>query len=45
MFEFLKTQWVIRKIDEIYLQARVIKKQITQEQYVTIIATPQISIN
>lgn len=44
MVEFLKTQWIMRKIDETYLQARVVKKQITQEQYETIILTEQVTI-
>lgn len=44
MFEFLKAQWIMRKIDTTYLQARVVKKQITKEQYELIITTPQMTI-
>ena len=32
----------MRRVDTLYLQARMAKTQITQEEYETIIATPQI---
>ena len=34
----------MRKADEVYLQARVVKNQITQEEYNQIIETEQIII-
>ncbi|MBB6622578.1 hypothetical protein H7E67_03960 [Clostridium gasigenes] len=45
MFEFLKCQWVMRRIDEVYLEKRVAKNQITQEQYETISLTEQVTIS
>lgn len=43
MFEFLKNMWIMRRVDEEYLQARVTKKQITQEEYEQIVNTEQIA--
>ena len=43
-YQFLLNMWVMGKADEVYLQARVAKKQITQEEYEQIIATPQVSV-
>jgi len=42
-YNFLKNMWIMRKANEVYLQARVAKSQITQEEYKTIVATPQVS--
>lgn len=42
MYKFLLNMWIMKKIDEVYLQARVSKGQITQKEYEIIIATPQI---
>lgn len=42
MYQFLLNMWIMRRVDEVYLQARVEKGQITQEEYEMIIATPQI---
>ncbi|MBB6622020.1 hypothetical protein H7E67_01120 [Clostridium gasigenes] len=44
MFEFLKCQWVMRRIDEVYLEKRVAKNQIIKDQYEIIITTKQIAI-
>jgi len=44
MFEFFKIMWIMRRIDETYLKARVAKKQIDQEAYEQIIDTPQVPI-
>lgn len=44
MYPFLLNMWIMRKVDEIYLQARVSKGQITQTEYEMIIATPQVPI-
>ena len=41
VYTFLLNMWIMRKIDEDYLQARVAKVQITQKEYEMIIATPQ----
>jgi hypothetical protein len=42
MYEYLLGQWIMRKVDETFLQQQVTKGRITQEQYDTIIATPQV---
>lgn len=41
MYNFLLNMWIMNRIDEDYLQIRVKKGQITQEEYEMIIATPQ----
>lgn len=43
MYPFLLNMWIMRKVDETYLQARVVKNQITQQEYEMIIATPQVT--
>lgn len=43
MYKFLLNMWIMRKVDEAYLQAQVAKGRITQEEYNMIIATPQLS--
>ncbi len=40
-YNFLKNMWVMRKADEDYLQARVTKNQITQDEYNQIVASQQ----
>lgn len=42
MYQFLLNMWVMRRINETYLQARVSKGQIAKEEYETIIATLQV---
>ena len=42
MYNFLLNMWIMKKIDEVYLQKRVAKGQIIQDEYEMIIATPQI---
>lgn len=42
MYKFLLNMWVIKRIDETYLQARVTKGQITQQEYEMIVSTQQI---
>lgn len=44
MYQFLLNMWIMRKVDETYLQARVAKEQISQKEYEMIIATPQIPV-
>lgn len=42
MYQFLLNMWIMKKIDETYLQGQIAKGRITQEQYEMIIATPQL---
>lgn len=42
MYNFLLNMWIMRRIDEDYLTARVAKKQITEQEKQMILATPQI---
>ena len=42
MFGFLCCMWVMRKINEPYLDRMVIKGRITQEEEDMILATPQL---
>lgn len=42
MYDYLLGQWIMRKVDEAFLQQQVTKGRITQDQYNTIIATPQV---
>lgn len=42
MYNFLLNMWIMKKVDEEYLQKRVAKKQIAQQEYEMIVATPQI---
>ncbi len=43
-YNFLLNMWIMRKADEEYLQARVKKGQISQEEYEQIINTEQMDI-
>lgn len=43
MYGFLLNMWIMRKVDEDYLQSKV-PLRITQEEYGMIIVTPQIAI-
>mgnify|MGYP001447807423 CR=1 FL=1 len=43
MYAFLLNMWIMKKVDEVYLQGQVTKGRITQEEYTMIVATPQIS--
>lgn len=42
MYEFLKNMWIMKRIDEAFLQTQVAKGRITQQEYDMITATPQI---
>lgn len=42
MLNFITNMWIMRKIDEDYLEGQVAKKRITQEEKAMILATPQI---
>lgn len=44
MYQFLLNMWIMRRIDEEYLQGQVIKGRITEEEYDMIVATPQLTI-
>ena len=43
MFEFLRTMWIMRRIDEIYLTKMVTKKRITEEEKQTILTVKQMA--
>lgn len=43
MYQFLLNMWIMRRIDEVYLQGQVSKGRITQQEYEMIIATPQVA--
>lgn len=43
-YDFLLNMWIMRKVEEVYLQARVKKSQITKEEYEQIISTEQVEI-
>ena len=42
MYQFLLNMWIMKKIDEVYLDRMVEKKYITIEEKGMIIATPQL---
>lgn len=44
-YAFLLNMWIMRKVNEEYLQARVLKGQITQEEYNMIVVTPQMEVD
>lgn len=43
MYNFLLNMWIMKKIDESYLQNKVTQGKITQAEYDMIVATPQIT--
>jgi hypothetical protein len=43
MYQFLLNMWIMKRIDEVYLQGQVSKGRITQQEYEMIIATPQVA--
>ena len=43
MFEFLKTMWIMRRIDEVYLTKMVTKGRITEEDKQTILTVKQMA--
>ena len=43
MYQFLLNMWVMKRVDEVYLQGQVTKGRITQQEYEMIVATPQIA--
>lgn len=42
MYAFLLNMWIMKKIDEAFLQVQVAKGRITQQEYDMIVATPQL---
>jgi hypothetical protein len=42
MYAFLLNMWIMKKVDEQYLQMQVTKGRITPQEYDIIVATPQI---
>lgn len=44
VYTFLLNMWIMRKIDEDYLQGQVDRKRISLEEKQMIIATPQANI-
>lgn len=42
MYGFLLNMWIMKKVDEAYLQIQVQRGRITQEEYEMIVATPQL---
>lgn len=42
-YGFLLNMWVMKRIDETYLQGQVDKARITQKEYDMIIVTPQVN--
>lgn len=43
-YNFFLNMWILRKLDEEYLQGQVNKKRITAEEKEMILATPQANI-
>lgn len=44
MFGFLLNMWIMRKVDEVYLDRMVTKGYITQAEEEMILATPQMAV-
>lgn len=44
VYTFLLNMWIMRKVDESYLQGQVDRKRITEEEKQMIISTPQVNI-
>lgn len=44
VYTFLLNMWIMRKIDEIYLDGQVTKGRISEDEKKMIIATPQANI-
>ena len=42
MYQFLLNMWIMKRIDEMYLQVQLTKGRITQQEYDMIVATPQL---
>lgn len=42
VYTFLLNMWIMKKVDDVYLQGQVDRKRITAEERDMIIATPQI---
>ncbi|NMA65855.1 MAG: hypothetical protein GX957_06380 [Clostridiaceae bacterium] len=44
VYAFLLNMWIMKKVDENYLQGQVDRKRITEDEKNMIIATPQVNI-
>ena len=44
VYTFLLNMWIMRKVDEDYLQGQVDRKRISSEEKQMIVATPQANI-
>lgn len=42
MYPFLLNMWIMRRIDETYLDGQIVKGRISEEEKEMIIATPQV---
>lgn len=42
-YQFYLNMWIMKKVDATYLQSKVTAGRITQDEYNTIVATPQVS--
>lgn len=43
MYQFLLNMWIMRKVDEPYLQGQVTRERIIQQEYDMITSTPQVA--
>ena len=43
-YNFLKNMWIMRKVDEVYLKARVTKNQIDKVEYEQIVSIERIIV-
>lgn len=43
MYSFLLNMWIMKKVNETYLSAQVVRGRITAEEKAMIVATPQVA--
>lgn len=43
MYQFLLNMWIMRKVDDAYLQGQVTRGRLTEEEKAMIMATPQVA--
>lgn len=44
MYPFLLNMWIMRKVDEAYLDGQVTRGRITEQEKLMIMATPQMAL-
>lgn len=44
MYQFLLNMWIMKRVDENFLQGQVVKGRITEEEKQMILATPQVAL-